>query len=194
MVATSRPSVERVADAVDKVEVPLVILSHQVAGADPGISGLENIAEDSLLRILFVRVALEPASGIRGSVRHLVRASPGRFGAQGTQNPWRSCVGRCLRYRRRPAPAKNDAPGTPECGRSRRISWTLNKEMSALSSGIASNDPGNAESFLEVVPNLRSQPVATGDTNPVHRFLCARFRVKQVPGEFPIDWRARNPE
>ena len=49
-----------VADAVDKEEIAGFIVAHQVAGAEPGVAGLEHIAHDLALRFVIAGVALEP--------------------------------------------------------------------------------------------------------------------------------------
>ncbi len=40
---------EGIADAVDKIEITLLILAHQVAGTNPSVSRLKHIAQDLAL-------------------------------------------------------------------------------------------------------------------------------------------------
>ena len=59
----------------------MLIFSHQVAGAKPGISGLENIAENFFFGSVLVGVALESASEIRRVFENFADCLAGLFGA-----------------------------------------------------------------------------------------------------------------
>src|SRR5580658_7089098 len=50
------------ADAIDEVEEALLILAHQVAGPHPGVACREDIAQNSLLGLSRIGIALEPAA------------------------------------------------------------------------------------------------------------------------------------
>src|SRR3989449_8260355 len=56
---------EGIADPIDKIEVALRVLSHQVAGAKPGVSRLERVAQDLFFRVLLAGVAIESAADIQ---------------------------------------------------------------------------------------------------------------------------------
>ena len=109
---------EGIADAIDEIEKPLLVLAHEIAGAIPGIAGEEHVAQDLLARgsrrpcsprsawlppvihDLADRLAhlVEPRSA-RSARRHRARAAP----------PPR---------RTSPAPRARDATGMAECARS----------------------------------------------------------------------------
>src|SRR6185295_11159327 len=54
-----------VADAVDEIEIAVLVLAHQVAGAEPDVALLEHVVQDLLVGFLLRRVALEPRAGLR---------------------------------------------------------------------------------------------------------------------------------
>src|SRR5204863_4987449 len=56
---------ERVANPIDEIEVALFVLAHQVAGAEPLVSTLEDVTEDLLFGGLAAGVALEAAADVR---------------------------------------------------------------------------------------------------------------------------------
>src|SRR5580704_3496211 len=60
-----------VPDAIDEVEEALLILAHQVAGSHPGVARREDIAQNSLLGLSRIGIALEPAASTLWIVLHL---------------------------------------------------------------------------------------------------------------------------
>src|SRR5580698_3969394 len=55
---------EGVAETIDEMEEATVVDLHQIAGAKPGVALGEHVAQDFLLSVRSVRVALEAAAGI----------------------------------------------------------------------------------------------------------------------------------
>ena len=59
---------EGVADAVDEVEVVVGVAAQEIAGAEPGVAGLEDVAQDLAFGFLRRRVALEALhAGVLGA-------------------------------------------------------------------------------------------------------------------------------
>ena len=56
---------EGVADAVDEIEIAMLVAPHQVAGAKPDIARVEDVAQHLLLAFRLVGIALETAAGVR---------------------------------------------------------------------------------------------------------------------------------
>src|SRR5206468_2763054 len=56
---------ERIADAIDEIEVAALVPTHEIAGPNPRVARLEHVAQELFLRGLVVCVALEPASNVR---------------------------------------------------------------------------------------------------------------------------------
>src|SRR5204863_4317851 len=69
---------EGVPDAIDEVEVALVVLAHEIAGANPEVPRLEHVAEGLLLGGLVARIPLEPplADGLAYFIRRTSHAPP----------------------------------------------------------------------------------------------------------------------
>src|SRR5205823_4313384 len=57
---------EGVADAVDKIEIAVLVLPHQVTGAKPEVARLENIVQDLLFGLGRGGVAFEAGTGLGG--------------------------------------------------------------------------------------------------------------------------------
>ena len=55
---------EGVADPVDEMEEALLVEPHQVAGAEPGVALGEHVAQDLLLGLGLVGIALETAAAL----------------------------------------------------------------------------------------------------------------------------------
>src|SRR5690606_8345522 len=55
---------ERIADTVDEIEIAVRILLHQIAGAEPAVALLLDIAENFRLRRLGIGIALETVGGL----------------------------------------------------------------------------------------------------------------------------------
>src|SRR5690606_32313725 len=55
---------ERIADTVDEIEIAVRILLHQIAGAEPAVALLLDIAENFRLRRLRIGIALETVRGL----------------------------------------------------------------------------------------------------------------------------------
>ena len=54
---------ERVADAVDEIEIAVGVLAHEIAGAEPGIALLEHVAQNLRRVVGGVGIAFEPHVG-----------------------------------------------------------------------------------------------------------------------------------
>ena len=57
-----------VADAIDEIIEATVVAAHQIAGAIPGVAGLEHVAEDFTLGVFCAGIALEFAAAMRCAV------------------------------------------------------------------------------------------------------------------------------
>src|ERR1700733_12437368 len=69
-----------VADAVDKVEVALLVPSHQVTGTKPGVSRIEHIVENLVRAGLLAAVAFEPVARVGRIFENSPNSFP-RFGS-----------------------------------------------------------------------------------------------------------------
>src|SRR5581483_11446358 len=62
---------EGVANTIHEIEIAVLIAPHQVAGAEPGIADLEDVAQDLGFALGGDRVALEAIAGARSVVDDL---------------------------------------------------------------------------------------------------------------------------
>src|SRR3984893_3082329 len=62
---------EGVADAIDEIEIALIVLAQEIAGAEPQVALLEHIAQDLPLGLRLDRIAFEPVRGLGGIVENL---------------------------------------------------------------------------------------------------------------------------
>ena len=53
---------EGVADAIDEIEIAQLVAPHQIAGAEPAVALLEHVAQNLLLRVGRLVVAVEVAA------------------------------------------------------------------------------------------------------------------------------------
>src|SRR5450759_3720044 len=59
---------ERVADAIDEIEISTTVSLHQIAGTEPGVAISKDVPKDLFLRIFRARIAFEPATGARAII------------------------------------------------------------------------------------------------------------------------------
>src|SRR5262249_55016062 len=152
-----------VADPFDEaVEAPPV-LAHQIAGPKPGVAWLEDVAEDLLLGLGGVSVALEPVGlvarsgadtpdrlagfALRTAAATAVGAAAGRarLGIEGDQGG-REAVG-------------HEAGDSPHGA---GLAFEVEEGKVALGGGVELDDPGDGEALLESAPNGFAQAVAEG--------------------------------
>ena len=175
---------EGVANAIDEIEKPLIVLAHQIAGAVPGIALGKDIAQYLLLRRLRIRVAFEApavpsprprqrADGLADFIGRAPQAVPGlvahgsaRFGVEfdeGHRHAMRQ-------ERRDPA----DGAGAP---------FAVVQGEAAFGRGVILQDLRNAEASLELLPHLRPQAVAAAQPERVARLLRLRRARQQIPAQ-----------
>src|SRR5437588_11111200 len=62
---------ERVADAIDEIEITALVLLHKIAGAEPGVTFAEHVAQNLLVGCDLIRIAVEPVRRLLGIVQNL---------------------------------------------------------------------------------------------------------------------------
>src|SRR3984885_6425515 len=68
---------EGITDAIDKIEISLLVLPHQIAGAHPHVSRLKDLSKDLSFRSLLVGISLESAADVRGVIYNLAQCFAG---------------------------------------------------------------------------------------------------------------------
>src|SRR4029453_13206654 len=62
---------EGIADAVDEIEIAVLVLAHEIAGTEPGVALLEHVVQDFSAGLGRVGVAFEALAGLGGILEDL---------------------------------------------------------------------------------------------------------------------------
>src|SRR5439155_1729966 len=159
---------EGVTDAIDEVEIALLIPSHQVTGAKPGVARLEDVAEDLLLGRLLACVAFESGAEARRVRENLAdRFSDFVWSAANAPSlfvPDRLVFVAVDFHQRRPDSMRKKRRDTADGA---RLALDIEQRQVAFGRGVELQNLRNAEPPLEVVPHIRPQPVAATHPDPV---------------------------
>src|SRR5438874_918093 len=153
---------ERVADAIDEVEIAFGVPSHEIARPEPGVIRLEHVAEDLLLGGVDTRVTFEPRAHV-----HAIR--------QDLSDRFADLV-RIATTTESPLVADRLAAGVEpyECGRGSvrqkrgaaanggGLTVDVEERDVALRRRVELQDSRNAEPILQLGPDVRPEPVAAG--------------------------------
>ena len=188
---------ERVADAVDEIEIASLVPSHQIAGTKPGVAGCEHVPQDLLLGGIDAGVALEPAGDVRRAADDLadrfadfVRSTANAKALLVSDGLFTSGV--------EPDQRRRESMGEKGWDAANRAGFALEIEERdvALGRGVELENPGNAETVLEVVPDVGPQPVTAAHPEPVPGLVRLRLRVQQIAAKLAdvLEQRALPPD
>src|SRR6266849_841178 len=175
-----------ITNAVHEVEEAPFVLSHQIAGAEPGIALLEYVAQDLRFRILSAGVPLEPAADVGLAVGNLADRFANLIWHAGNA----TTVGVANRLgafdveanqRGRKAMCEERGNSADRSGLAVRI---VKREV-AFRRGVEFQDPRNLESVFETVPHVRPQAVAATQPDPVSSFARMVVRIHEVATKLP---------
>src|SRR5580704_12441318 len=169
---------EGIAEAIDKIEETLLILPHQVAGAKPGIAFREDIAQNFLVGLACIGIALEAAAAVAR-----VADAPDRFAdlvASGCDAKpviaARGLVtfridlddrrGKAMRQQRREPADRTD------------LALDIVKGKIALRSSVEFEDARNGKALFERFPDIAAKPVAAGEPQPMLAFEFGNRRLQ----------------
>src|SRR5947209_18201047 len=62
---------KRIADAIDEIEITALVLLHEIAGAEPGVTFAEHVAQNLLVGGGLISIAVEPVRRLLGIVQNL---------------------------------------------------------------------------------------------------------------------------
>src|ERR1700722_9631868 len=175
---------EGVAEAVDEMEKASFIAHHQVAGAKPGIALGEYIAQDLLLGLGGIGVALEAAAGTLGRSDPPDRLADFAFAASDTETAGatdgHAALGIDANDRGRKAMRQqrwNPADRT-------RLSLDIVEREVALGRRVKLQDLWNRKPRLKGLPDIAAQTIAAGETQPMRIFEFRHRRFKKIAAEF----------
>ncbi len=173
---------EGVPDPVHEIQIAEPVGAHQVPRPEPGIPGLEHVAENLALGRTGVGIALEPHLG-------LGRVDPGDGFTDLALDTGDTAAGgfpdRTLRDRVEPDQGHIDGPLHIGRNPTDRMGPAIEVEQGeiALGRAVEFQDPGDGEPRLEPVPDVRPQPVADDQPEPVPTFVRMVRRIEQIAAE-----------
>src|SRR3984893_4596510 len=175
---------EDIAEAIDEVEIALLVEPHQIAGAKPGIALGEHVAQNLLFGFGRVGVALEAAAalirsadaadGFAGLAARASNAKPAgiangsaEFGVE-LHDDSRKAM---REQRRNPADRA-------------RFSLDIVERKIALGCRVEFKHSRNRKARLKSLPDIAAQTVATGEPQPVRGFEFGWRRLQEIAAEF----------
>src|SRR5205085_10001606 len=183
--------------AVDEIEVALLVLSHQVAGAEPRVSTLEDVTEDLLFRRFAAGVTLEAAADVRRIGKNLAERFSDFVRTTTNAEPFGVPHG-CIRFDVELHERCRESMGEEERDASDRARLALDVEQRDVAFGgrVELQDLWNAKPLLEVVPDVSSQAVAAAHSDRVFGLMAMRLAVQQVATELAdvLEERAVPPD
>src|SRR5262249_1706842 len=173
-----------IANAVDKIEISLLVLAHEGGGAKPGIILLEYVAQNLAVAVARTGIAFEPGARLVGLLEylsdHLADFVYSAFHAETVRITHRLRTLGIVAHQ-----LGREATGGPPRQPPDR-SWfavKIKQEHVAFGGAIELDDLRNAEAFLEVAPDFLAQPVAAGKPQSMRALLRMRRGIEQIPAE-----------
>src|SRR5262245_44831012 len=175
---------ERVADPVDEVEIAILILAHQVAGAKPDVAFDEYVVQDLLLGLGLSRVAFEALPGFRRILEdladHLARLARFALDAEAMLVADR-LLALDVEAHDLGREAMGQEPGDPADGTF--LALEVEHGHVAFGGSVELDDLGDPEAFLELVPDIGPQAVAAEKAQPVRALFRMRWRIDEIAAE-----------
>ena len=155
---------EGVADAVDEIEIAVLILAHQVAGAEPDVALLEHVAQDLTVALVLAGIALESLPGgfedLQDLADDLARLVGPAFDAKTTL-----VADRLLALHIEADDLGGEAAGNPprQPADGAFLALEIEQRNIAFGRGVELDDLRDLEAPLEFRPDIGAQPVAAGE-------------------------------
>ncbi len=172
---------ERVADAVDEEVVAERVAAQEVAGAEPGVALCEDVAQDFLLGVRALRVALEAAAFFVDHADRLAHLVGLAFDAEAVGSAHRLLVFDVeeheARLQRVAHVVRNASDRTDDA-------VEIDERDVAFGRAVELDDARDAEARLEGRPDFGSEAVAHDDAQFVLALQRMRRRVQKIAAEF----------
>src|SRR5215510_4644008 len=175
---------ERVANAVDEVEIAILVPAHQVAGAEPEVTFDERVVQDLLLGLGLCRIAFEALPGLRWILEdladHLACFAGFALDAEALL-----VADRLLALDVKAHDLGREALGQEPGDAADGAFLTLEVEHGdvAFRGSVELDDLGDFEALLELVPDIGPQAVATDEAQPVRALFRMRWRIDEISAE-----------
>src|SRR5262249_20754330 len=172
---------ESIADAVDEIEIAVLVLAHQIAGSKPEIAFFEHVVQDLSVGLGVVRIALEPLAGfgrlLEDFADNLARFVDLAFDAETSLVADRLLGLRIkahdLGWKRRGGP-----PGQP--AHRALLAVEIEQRDVAFGRAVELDDLRDAEATLELRPDIGAQAVAAGQAQVMLALIGIRPRVDEI--------------
>src|SRR3954447_7406145 len=172
-----------VADAIDEVEEAFLVEPHQIAGAEPGIALGKDIAQDLLLGLARLGVALEAAAA-------LIRRADAAYGFAGLAARAGDAKSLCIAQRRTIIGVELDETGRETMREQRRdaadragLALDVEQREIAFRRRVEFEDARNGETRLKIVPDVTAQAVAADESQAMPVLVFRRRRLEQIAAE-----------
>src|SRR5262249_3295720 len=174
---------EGVANAIDEVEKALVIELHQIAGAEPGIAVSEDIAQNLLLCLAGVGIALEAASAFICGADAAdgftsLAAGAGHAKAVGIAQGHPG-AGIELDDRRRETMREQRRNAADRA----RSALDIEQREIAFGRRVEFEDARKGKARLEILPDVAAQAVAATEPQVVMVLVFRRRRLQKIAAE-----------
>src|SRR6202521_2406489 len=173
-----------VADPVDEIEIAALVLLHDVAGAEPGVTLLEHVAQDFLRGGGLLGVSLETAARLGRILEDLADDLASFIGLAGDAEALRIAhrllaLDVELHDDGREAVRQKPRYATDRSG----LAGEIEHRNVAFGRRIELKNLREAKPAFERVPHVGTQSVAAGKPQPVLGLERVRWRVHQIPTE-----------
>src|SRR6516162_3231938 len=178
---------ESVADAIDEIEVAVLVLAHQIAGAEPDVALLEHVVQDLLVGLGLAGIALEPLAGL-GRILHDLADDLARLVDVALDAEAAFVADRLLAFHVEAHDLGREARGDPPGKPADRAFLAVEIEQRdvAFGRGIELDDLWNLEAPLELRPHIGPQAVAASQAQMMRALFRVRRRVDEVTAQ-PAD-------
>ena len=183
---------EGIADAVDEIEVAVLGLAHQIAGAKPHVAFFEHVVQDLSVGLHVVGVAVETLAGPRCVLHDLADDFPGlvdiALDAEAALVPHR-LLGFRIEAHDLGREACGHPPGQPaHCA---FLSVEIEQRDVALGRRIELDDLRNLEPPLELRPHVGAQAVAARQAQMMLPLFRSGRRVDEITAKLADILKAR---
>src|SRR5471032_2171028 len=172
---------ECIADAIDEIEISVLVLAHEIAGAEPGVALLEHVAQNLVLILAGGGVALEAVSRLRRLVDDLADDLAGFV--------WRAANAESVGIAHRLLSLHVESHNSgrkPVCDEPRnaadsaRLTLEIEDIHVAFGRSVEFQDMRKTETALELLPQVRPQPVPAHKPDAMARFIWVWRRLREI--------------
>src|SRR5207248_7589318 len=172
---------ERIADAIDEIEIPVLVLAHEVAGAEPKVALRKRVVQDLVIGLFVARIAFEARSRLGRVLEYLADNLAGlvdrAFNAK-TGGVAHRLAALYVEAHDLGREACSNPPGyPPDCA---LLAIEIEQGDVPLRCAVKLDDLGDSEPLFEGPPDLRSQAIAASEPQPMGAFVRRGRRIEEI--------------